>query len=101
MESREKIEAVHRMQEYIESHLLTEQITLPALAKAAGYSPWHRNNPPKLFMPGRVRDYYLKLQKGYDIIELSPCKMMVFQGQPFDEEKFEEASGAKGPNPVF
>jgi len=81
---------------------LTEQITLLALAKAAGCSPCHRNNLPiKLFMPGRVRDYYLKLQKGYDIIELSPCKMMVFQGQRFVEEKFEEAIGAKGPNPVF
>ena len=27
----------------------------------------------------------------YDLIDLKPCKMMVFQGQPFDDEKFSEA----------
>ena len=40
MEQRENIEAVRRMQTYIEEHL-TEPITLSQLAKAAGYSPWH------------------------------------------------------------
>ncbi|NBK24250.1 MAG: AraC family transcriptional regulator, partial [Spirochaetia bacterium] len=29
--------------------------------------------------------------EGFDVIELEPCKMMVFQGPPFDEEKFEDA----------
>lgn len=40
MESWEKIDAVQRMQDYIQEHL-TERITLHNLAKAAGYSPWH------------------------------------------------------------
>lgn len=37
---REQAEAVQRMQDYIERHLC-EPVTLHALAKAAGYSPWH------------------------------------------------------------
>ena len=131
MEHWEKIQAVQRMQDYIEQHI-TEPITLRMLAQAAGYSPWHsarifkelfgkapfeyirslrlsraatrlrngdvkvidialdfvfeshegftrafskqfgisphaysNNKPPiQLFLPGRIRDYYLKMQKG-------------------------------------
>jgi len=40
MENLENINAVQRMQSYIETHL-TEPITLHMLAEAAGYSPWH------------------------------------------------------------
>jgi AraC-like DNA-binding protein len=40
MENREKIDAVQRMQNFIEEHI-TEPITLRMLADAAGYSPWH------------------------------------------------------------
>jgi AraC-like DNA-binding protein len=40
MESGDKIDAVQRMQDYIEKHI-TEPITLYMLADAAGYSPWH------------------------------------------------------------
>ncbi|MEF2964262.1 AraC family transcriptional regulator [Paenibacillus sp. M1] len=40
MEHRDWIEAVQRMQDYIEQHL-QERITLKALARTAGYSPWH------------------------------------------------------------
>lgn len=40
MESREQINAVWQMQNYIEEHL-DEPITLHALAKSACYSPWH------------------------------------------------------------
>ncbi len=133
MKGWEKINAVQRMQDYIEGHI-NENITLKKLAKAAGYSPWHsarifkeltektpfeyiralrlsraairirdedikiidvafdfvfdshegftrafskqfgmapsyysKNTPPlKLFMPNRIRDYYLSLQKGED-----------------------------------
>lgn len=36
-------------------------------------------------------DYSGQVPEGYDLIDLSPCKMMVFQGQPYDDEKFEEA----------
>lgn len=40
MESWEQINAVQKMQNYIEAHL-EEPITLHALAEAADYSPWH------------------------------------------------------------
>ena len=35
--------------------------------------------------------YQGEIPEGYEIIELPPCKIMVFQGQPFEEEKFGEA----------
>lgn len=131
MERWEKINAVQKMQNYVESHL-HEPITLKNLADAAGYSPWHaakifkellgktpfeyvrslrlseaalvlrdhhekivdvafdfvfdshegftrafskefgippkryskEKKPVKLFMPTRIRDYYLMIQKG-------------------------------------
>ena len=131
MKRLEKINAVQKMQDYVESHL-HEQITLKNLADAAGYSPWHaakifkellgktpfeyirsvrlsqaalvlrdqrekvvdvaldfvfdshegftrafsrefgiapkryakEKKPVKLFMPTRIRDYYLMIQKG-------------------------------------
>jgi AraC family transcriptional regulator len=31
--------------------------------------------------------------EGYEIINLKPCKMMVFQGQPYDDANFEQAIG--------
>lgn len=40
MEKHERIQAVQRMQDFIEMHM-AEPITLMMLAKAAGYSPWH------------------------------------------------------------
>lgn len=40
MDSRDNIDAVQRMQSFIEAHL-HEPITLHELAQAAGYSPWH------------------------------------------------------------
>lgn len=36
-------------------------------------------------------DYSGSVPEGFDIIQLPPCKMMVFQGEPFDDEKFVEA----------
>ncbi|KUO63118.1 MAG: transcriptional regulator [Gracilibacter sp. BRH_c7a] len=36
-------------------------------------------------------DYVEEVPEGYDMIELAPCKMMVFQGPPFEESKFGEA----------
>jgi len=35
-------------------------------------------------------DYSGKVPEGFELIELRPCKMMVFQGQPYDDEKFED-----------
>lgn len=36
-------------------------------------------------------DYTGEIPDGYESMNLSPCKMMVFQGQPFDDSKFGEA----------
>ena len=36
-------------------------------------------------------DYAGVLPEGFDIITLPACKMMVFQGQPFEDEHFDEA----------
>lgn len=253
MDNWDKINAIQRVQDYIEDHI-TEPMTLYALSKAAGYSPWYtlrifkqftgktpleyirtlrlsraavklwdddkriidvalefafnshegftrafsenfgmtpqcyrkKMQPIPLFRPSRIRDYYLMLQKeeikmterpktntvfvqvverpgrklilkrgvkadnyfdyceevgcdvwgmlcsirqalyepigmwlpekyrkpetsiyaqgvevpdnyngevpdGFDIIDLPPCKVMVFQGQSFEDEKFDEA----------
>lgn len=36
-------------------------------------------------------DYAGEIPKGFEIIDLPPCKMMVFQGKPYEDEKFGEA----------
>jgi len=36
-------------------------------------------------------DYKGNIPEGFEIIDLPPCKMMVFQGQPYEDEKFEDA----------
>lgn len=36
-------------------------------------------------------DYNGPLPDGYEIIDLSACQMMIFQGEPFDDDKFGEA----------
>ncbi len=36
-------------------------------------------------------DYKGPVPEGYDLIDLAPCKMMIFQGTPFEDEKFQEA----------
>lgn len=145
MEHREKIEAVQRMQDYIEARL-GEPITLSQLARAAGYSPWHASRlfkeltgktpfeyiralrlsgaalrlqggkvkiadvaldfvfdshegftrafsrqfgmtprsyckhapAVKLFIPARIRDYYLTLQKGGHEMSEKPKASTVF-----------------------
>jgi AraC-like DNA-binding protein len=38
-------------------------------------------------------DYAGKVPEGFEIIDLAPCKVMVFQGQPYDDEKFQDAIG--------
>ncbi|MDA3845750.1 MAG: AraC family transcriptional regulator [Vallitaleaceae bacterium] len=39
-------------------------------------------------------DYEGDIPEGYDIIDLEPMKIMIFQGQPYDDELFGEAIGA-------
>ena len=36
-------------------------------------------------------DYSGVVPDGFDLITLPPCKMMVFQGQPYEDERFDEA----------
>ncbi|HRR90575.1 MAG TPA: AraC family transcriptional regulator, partial [Eubacteriales bacterium] len=38
-----------------------------------------------------AEDFLGKIPEGFEIVTLPPCKMMVFQGPPFEDEKFEEA----------
>lgn len=38
-------------------------------------------------------DYSGDVPEGFEIIDLPPCKMMVFQGPPFDDDDFEDAIG--------
>ncbi len=66
------------------------------------------NEPIGMWMPENMRtpgtstycqgvevpmDYSGEIPYGFELIQLPPCKMMVFQGQPYDDEKFEEAIG--------
>lgn len=39
-------------------------------------------------------EYTGSIPEGFDLIELPPCKMMIFQGQPYDDADFEEAIGS-------
>ena len=36
-------------------------------------------------------DYDDEIPEGFDIIDLEPCKLLVFQGEPYRDENFEEA----------
>lgn len=70
--------------------------------KEAIYEPIGMWLPDNLRRPGTSTyaqgvevpaDYAGKVPEGYELIDLPSCKIMVFQGQPFEEEKFEEAIG--------
>ncbi len=39
-------------------------------------------------------NYSGKVPEGFDIMDLPPCKIMIFQGEPYENEKFEEAIGS-------
>jgi AraC family transcriptional regulator len=68
--------------------------------KEAMYEPAGMWLPQNLVKPGTSTyvqgvevpaAYTGKIPDGFDIIDLPPCKMMVFQGEPFDDENFGEA----------
>ena len=68
--------------------------------KEALYEPIGMWMPNSLVKPGTSIytqgvevpiDYAGQVPEGFDLIELQPCKMMVFQGQPYEDEKFGEA----------
>ncbi len=70
--------------------------------KDALYEPIGMWLPKNLQKPGTSEyamgvempaDYSGKAPEGYEIITLKPCKMMVFQGPPYDDAKFEDAIG--------
>ncbi len=70
--------------------------------KEALYEPVGMWLPKHLIKPGTSKyvsavevplDYSNVIPEGYDLIELPPCTMMVFQGEPFEDEKFHEAIG--------
>jgi AraC family transcriptional regulator len=69
-------------------------------AKDALYEPIGMWLPENLRKPGTSEyamgvempaDYSGEVPEGYEIIRLEPCKMMVFQGPPYDDAKFEDA----------
>ena len=39
-------------------------------------------------------DYAGEIPEGFDVIDLAPCKFIVFQGEPYDDELYEDAIGA-------
>jgi AraC-like DNA-binding protein len=70
--------------------------------KEALYEPIGMWLPDNLRKPGTSKyaqgvemplNYKGTVPEGYELIELPSCKMMVFQGQPYDDEKFEQAIG--------
>ena len=78
MES-ELVEAVDRMQAYIDSHL-NEPISLTQLARAAGYSPWHAarafkalvGEPPLNYIrKRRLSEAALRLRDGGRVIDVA------------------------------
>lgn len=70
--------------------------------KEAMYEPAGMWLPENLISPGTSTyvqgvevavDYAGAVPDGFDVMELPPCKMMVFQGEPFEDEKFGDAIG--------
>jgi AraC-like DNA-binding protein len=70
--------------------------------KEALYEPIGMWLPKHLIKPGTSQyvqgvelplDYAKEAPAGYEIITLPPCKMMVFQGQPYDDDNFMEEVG--------
>lgn len=39
-------------------------------------------------------DYKKEIPEGFDVIELEPCKYIVFQGEPYDDKEFGAHVGA-------
>jgi AraC family transcriptional regulator len=71
--------------------------------KQALYEPIGMWLPKNLQKPGTSvyaqgvempAEYHGPVPQGYELIDLPACKMMIFQGQPYDDAKFEEAIGS-------
>lgn len=70
--------------------------------KQALYEPIGMWLPKNLVLPGTSTyaqgvempaNYSGPVPDGYEIIELPPCKMMIFQGEPYDDKDFQQAIG--------
>lgn len=70
--------------------------------KGALYEPMGMWLPPKLIKPGTSlyvqgveipEDFSGIIPEGYDLIDLEPCQMMIFQGEKYDDENFQEEVG--------
>jgi len=68
--------------------------------KGTTYEPAGFWLPEKLIRPGTSKyvmgvevpvEYKGTVPEGFEIIELEPCKMMVFRGEPYNDEDFDEA----------
>jgi len=71
--------------------------------KRALYEPMGMWLPENMRKPGTSvyaqgvevpADYTDPLPEGLEMLELPPCKMMIFQGQPYDDAEFEQAIGS-------
>lgn len=71
--------------------------------KQALYEPVGMWLPANLVKPGTSvyaqgvevpREYAGPIPEGFEMIELPACKMMIFQGEPFDDADFEQAIGS-------
>jgi AraC-like DNA-binding protein len=71
--------------------------------RQALYEPVGMWLPEKLRKPGTSiyaqgvempLDYSGPVPEGLELIELPPCKMMIFQGEPYDDAEFEQAIGS-------
>ncbi len=78
--------------------------------KDALYEPIGMWLPEKMMKPGTSKyaqgvevsvDYKGKVPEGYEIIDLAPCKMIVFQGPPYNDARFEEAIATCGSNEQY
>ena len=72
----EQVEAVQRMQDYIEAHL-TEEITLADLAKASFFSPWYSHRLFQRLVGKTPADYIRRLRLRRSALQLrdDPCKI--------------------------
>jgi len=70
--------------------------------KEALYEPIGMWLPKSLIKPGTSKyvqgvevplDYKNTIPEGYELIEMPPCTMMVFQGEPYEDDNFSEAIG--------
>ena len=70
--------------------------------REALYEPIGMWLPKHLILEGTSRyvqgvelpmDYAGTIPEGYELIELPPCKVMIFQGEPYDDAEFMDAIG--------